>query len=437
MDDTILSRSPLNRGKITTDNLDLHGSEAVLLMEHEVEGLTVSDLPLTLDFEVPLFGSHYESVIVVVTMTRADYAEGNTQASTVAYDYVCWAERGEHAAIVGSKVWPPTTAAISSCQECVMVDGSIVIGSGASLVIEEGAKLYFSDTDLTPYGGQVELRVEPGGSCVIGDYYSPYDIVTLESAGGDGFSWDGIVSTGNSDLSLYYADLSQAKLLAAGEVGGVGPQVAIKHSSISFAPNAFGFLCNGTSSMDLYDVDLSNTTNIWLGDGTVLRLVEAEVADSHTGPAIRVMGDCAIYDSHIVNALSGVEVVDYANASLGIEQTWESLRISGRHRFNTGSAGVMAREHSVVTMDNVVVEGFEKGLLAEDWSNTTVRSSEVFDVVDGVYVSISGASVDIGDLSGGGGGENCISSDLSSGGVRVYSRTRGIVTWTSPTLVDA
>lgn len=407
-----------------TDSLDLHGDEAELLLTYEKSGLDTQVLPYTFDFAVPLFGSHYQSVVLLLTLTKSSYPEGQTTAAIIPYDYWYWAERGKHGLVTSNETWPDF-AGITTCDECVLIDGLVEVRNGGSVTIEPGAKVYVADAEAVGVD-YISLKVNESGSALsIGDATAPIDSVVIEPVGDYGYSWAGLFAAGNCEMSVEGTRLEGLEYLHAVSSPYGGAEVNIEDVRVDFAPGELSVYAIGMDTLAVHNAKFYDVVDFRLYAHACLDSVRIAAAEAYEGPALKLYDDISLDDVLIVNAKDGIAIYDYAEVQLGDDEGGCSVQVEGRGRYTAGSEGLILSGHCAVDASHCLIRDFEKGILAQDYANLTLRDSEVQDCIDGVYVPPSRAALNLGTDQDA--GDDCISSELPDGGVRVYNRSRSPV----------
>lgn len=381
------------------DDLDLFGSEAEILFSWASDSLATKYDSLC--FAVPCFGSRYQSVALLLTLTEQTIEEGFTVSHTVPYHYRFYAEHGS-STVSTDTTWPPD-AVISGSDFCI--PGEITVEEGATLTIEPGLTLWCATADSLPLEDYVGFSV--AGTLDIG--VAGMDSVRFVPLSD---SWDGFAIASGGSLTIDTASLIGMDEVASEDGAAL---VDIERSHL--------VLADGAAGLELRDTDTARLSNCLIENGRQIFLSDAEVDSTNihqvtaTTTAITIEGDVSLEQVKIYNAYTAVRCL--AGDSISIRNLSAQANASGCGK--TGTLGLVVAEDARVNVENSTFDGFCVGIRVEDSPTLTVRRTSIEDAgLLGVYIQNTSPSVDLGNSGASDPGQNCIATTAPSA-YRVYN----------------
>jgi hypothetical protein len=366
-----------------TENLDMQGETAVL-----IDSIFVPqpDIGTVVEVEVPCFGARFKSVVLLTSLTEIDAAEGALWSQSIPFKYRYRA--------VPSSLDLSVDVTLPTNTKFLCVDEWKTVPYGVTATILPGTEVWFADPDVV--GNDVGFNVE--GTLVVGDAAGGRtEMVPVTSS----TEWDGVTVVLGGQLDIENTDIQGVKEVEAfpGMCGWVG-DFAFNDINLTFANDANGLLLDKANTVTLDDVILSNTPFVTLRNANFLNS-KVYMEQDPSGVAVEVVGTSTLDNVVIYDAYTALKVPDgnvtLHNVSAEAGQ-WAGLTLK---------LGLLASEAGVVDAENCTLLGFNRGIVAEDDAQITLRTSEVKGTACGVY-AIGNTQVDLGDTPTGEEGDNCI-----------------------------
>ena len=411
-----------------TDQLDLHGAEAELLISWEADGSELEfDEPIA--FSIPGFGTRYKSVAFVMTLTEVQASEWNVHDNVLPF----WVEHqavpsGQSGTLVSNTTWPddvhagaPALIRPARWDRQACVDDILTVGQGVTLTIEP-------DTDVFCTR---EAAFYVYGEMAVGDAQAA-EPARLLLAGEEQFTpggWGGLFPGSSGSLVLANAELSGTLGIYTLPPTGGAAAVDIQDAAITLTSGqtTAGLYFRDGAAVSIDGLTVNNSRFIRFDEASTVQNLTVHVSGNHAEEAISLYGDATLTGVTVDNALRGIECFGSAAPTIGAGPNGVSVSLSGRLSAIKGTAGILATESSSPEVSYAAISGFEDGVRAEDTADLTLRNSRIENNCRrGVHIYPGGAMIHLGDPFGGD-GENCISSWApASGGLRVFNRSASI-----------
>ena len=356
------------------DSLDLRGAEAVLISE---QVLPLASLPQLHGLRIPCFGSAWQAVVLVLSVTEQMPSQGYIVNRIFPFAYQARAEAASLPAEVDSdEAWGGE--GVTLC-----MDQGLRVRKGASLTLLPGTRLLAITGDLEiAVEGELLVQGEPQGS------------VTIAPAPGAPESWGAILVGESGRLEMHDAAVAGLNRL----VGAAGSRMELNRLAWDCGPSP-GVLVVGGEGSRLANLEIANLGCLHMSEGRLdsSRLAASALAE---GPLLELSGNverCSYLKlegarrgihSTAAHTWIGPEVEVIA-ADLAAGSPW-GLRLSASSRVNTYALSI---------------RGFETGIVCEDAASLVLRGSTISQCELGVFIESDAGITDLGAAAFGGAGQ--------------------------------
>ena len=366
------------------EDLDMHGETAVL-----IDSIFVPqpDIGTVVEVEVPCFGARFKSVVLLASLSEIDAAEGALWSQSIPFRYRYRA--------VPSDLDLSVDVTLPTNTKFLCVDEWETVPYGVTATILPGTEIWFADPDVVSHN--VGFKIE--GTLVVGDATGERTQMASASLSTE---WDGITVVLGGQLDIENADVLGIKEVETSPgmcCGSVG-EVSFSDVNVTFSNTANGLLLDKANTVTLDNVILSNTPFVTLRNANYLNS-KVYMEQDPSGVAVEVVGTSTLDNVVIYDAYTALKVPD------GDVTLHDVSAEAGQWAGLTLKLGLLASETGVVDAENCTFLGFNRGVVAEDDAQITLRTSEVKGAACGVYAS-GNTQVDLGDTPTGEEGDNCI-----------------------------
>jgi len=349
-----------------TDQLDLHGAEAELLISWEADGSELEfDEPIA--FSIPGFGTRYKSVAFVMTLTEVQASEWGVSDNILPF----WVEHqavpsGQSGTLVSNTTWPddvhagaPALIRPARWDREVCVDGIVTVGAGATLDIEP-------DTDVFCTG---EAMFSVYGALTVGAPQAA-EPARLVLAGDSQFTpggWGGLFPYNSGALSLARAEVEGSLGIYTLPPYGSATTVDIQDSEITLADGqaSAGLYFREGADVSIDGLTVNGSRFIRFDEASSVENLTVHVSGAHAEEAISLYGDATLTGITVDNALWGIACFGSAAPTIGGGPNGVSVSLSGRTSAAIkGTAGILATESSNPAVSYAAISGFEDGIRA-------------------------------------------------------------------------